>query len=158
MNVLRMYQIINRFREKAPVDLEGLASALGIDVALAYLDPDISGQIECKNDRYKITLNAEDAPLRRRFTLAHELGHFVFHRHLIGDGLDDNRAYRSTNVGLYHNTDIGPSHETEANRFAANLLMPPELISAYKGQGLGYQEMAEKFEVSDAAMKIRLGI
>ncbi len=86
----------------------------------------------------------------------------MLHRRLIGDGLDDDRAYRSTEVGKYHNTLIGPREETVANRFAANLLMPLELVAREwnarkrdKSQKT-VAEMAQLFKVSKRSMAIRL--
>ncbi len=153
-----IFHIINEFRQSAPVDVEGLARALGIDVHYAYLDDQISGQIERGEDgAYRISVNANDAPTRQRFTIAHELGHYVYHRPLIGNGVDDDRAYRSTNVGMYYNMQIGPAEETEANRFAAALLMPKEKISEFKQHGLDTDALAKQFGVSLQAMKIRLG-
>lgn len=52
--------------------------------------------LERVGDTFLITVAANDPLTRQRFTLAHELGHYMLHRTLIGDGLDDDRAYRST--------------------------------------------------------------
>jgi Zn-dependent peptidase ImmA (M78 family) len=120
----------------------------------------VSGMIECRGgDQYVITVNAKDNERRQRFTLAHEIGHFIYHRSRIGDGLDDDRLYRSTDVGKYHNTDIGPRQEAEANEFAATVLMPWGLIAEMQDQGVrDYKETARRLNVSEQAMKIRLGI
>lgn len=82
----------------------------------------------------------------------------MLHRHLIGDGIDDDRAYRSTNVGKYHNMSIGPEEETEANRFAAGLLMPKESIQKLRAEGMTPIQMAERLQVSAHAMHIKLGV
>lgn len=160
MRLSEQYQLVNRFRESAPVDVEALAEALGIEVHSAFLEQDISGMLERdkSDDQYRITINALDPQTRQRFTLAHELGHYMLHRHLIGDGVDDDRAYRSTAKGKYHNTAIGPRQETEANKFAANVLMPFELIKALKAKGIETPEdLARELGVSEHAMYIRLG-
>lgn len=154
--------IFSRIREhmkSAPVDVEAVAKSLGIEVDYAFLDADISGQIERGPDgRYRIAVNAADSPSRQRFTIAHELGHYLYHRSLIEDGVDDDRAYRSTSAGMYHNTKIGPHQETEANRFAANLLMPTHLIKSLKARGVVTTEaLAKALGVSVAAMRVRQG-
>lgn len=150
-------RIINEAIDNAPVDLKGLANSLGVEVRHVYLDDDISGMIEHKNERYVISVNALDACYRQRFTIAHELGHFMNHRHLMQDGIDDNRAYRSTSSGRYHNTEIGPAEETQANRFAAALLMPAKAVRRAYNEGLkDVNELARKFQVSKQAMRIRL--
>ncbi|MCE0504187.1 ImmA/IrrE family metallo-endopeptidase [Roseivivax sp. GX 12232] len=144
-------------QKHAPVDLEGLASSLGLKVNYAYLPAGISGELVSDNGSFSININAGDPPTRQRFTLAHEIGHYVRHRDLIGTGLDDDRAYRSTNQGRYFNTRIGPKQETEANKFAANLLMPWDLIEEMQEAGLNRSQIAGQLGVSEHAMAIRLG-
>lgn len=111
------------------------------------------------NDHFLITVNAIDPPTRQRFTTAHELGHYMLHRDRIGDGIADDRAYRSTSSGRYHNTRIGPREETQANTFAANLLMPYELIEKLKADGITTPHaLADRLQVSEQAMCIRLNV
>ena len=70
MRLSDQYETINRFRRKAPVDVEGLAEALGVDVHYAYLEDGISGMIERGAlDVYMISINADDPPTRQRPTL-----------------------------------------------------------------------------------------
>ncbi len=159
MSESNVFSKIRAHMEAAPVDVEAAAKSLGIEVDYAFLDPEISGQIEAlPNGAYRITVNAGDAETRQRFTLAHELGHYLYHRTLIGSGVDDDRAYRSTAKGIYHNTRIGPKQETEANRFAANLLMPNHLIADLRERGVRRtEEVAKALGVSVAAMRVRCG-
>ena len=154
-----IFSLINDFQNRIPVDVDGLARALNIDVNYAFLQSGISGMIEKKeNEKYVISINAQDPRTRQRFTLAHEVGHFIYHKDKMGDGIDDDRAYRSTNIGKYHSTRIGIKEETQANRFAANLLMPWSAIKSLQGEGIDTAEkIAEKLQVSKQAMKIRLG-
>ena len=60
----------------------------------ADLDSEIAGQIEFLPDEkmHKISVNKNDHYYRQRFTMAHELGHYFFHRDLIGSGIDDTIA------------------------------------------------------------------
>jgi Zn-dependent peptidase ImmA (M78 family) len=139
--------------------VEALIESFGIELQRkAALHPDIAGEIQCfSSDRYRIAVNERDHYYRRRFTMAHELGHYLLHRDLIGTGLDDNRAYRSTNVGNFYNKNIAVEHETEANRFAANLLMPGRLVRQHHAEcGGDLQELSKKFQVSTEAMGYRL--
>lgn len=140
------------------VDIEGMIKAFGIDLDMdAHLHPDIIGQIERKNGAYRISVQGTDHPNRKRFTAAHELGHYLFHRDLLGDGIDDSRMYRSENLGLFYNTNIKPRHETEANKFAATVLMPEKLVRAkHRELGGNLRTLAREFHVSPAAMRIRL--
>ena len=126
-DVANIFEIVNHFRKQIPVDVEGLALALGVPVKRIAFPPDISGAItKIGSDKFMIGVNAEHSGTRQRFTIAHEIGHFVLHRHLIGKGITDTIAYRSD--GDSPNPNIGPKEETEANKFAANLLMPAESI------------------------------
>lgn len=153
------WKILNKARDSAPTDLRVVASALGVKVREAYVPKGISGMIEADGKGgHIITINANDPPTRKRFTLAHELGHYMLHRDLIGDGLDDDRLYRSTEAGKYHNMAVGPQEEIEANRFAAKLLMPEKLVRAKYDKTGSARETARHFGVSEHAMSIVLGI
>ena len=153
--IAEILETVNHFRRTIPVDVEGLALALGIRVNKVFLPETVSGLIQkMGGDRDEISVNAKHPETRQRFTIAHELGHFVLHRFMMGDGNADDCAYRSN--GSFKNNKIGPREETEANKFAANLLMPAEetvKISATMPT-IG---AAKKFKVSEGAMKIRLG-
>lgn len=143
----------------APVNIEALIEAAGLQLERkAQLHPSISGQIERLADGgYKISVNEKDNYFRRRFTMAHELAHFLAHRDLIGEGVDDTPAYRSTDLGQFHNKKIKATHEAEANRLAARLLMPEELVTKYFSElGQDIPNMAKKFQVSEQAMSYRL--
>lgn len=160
MRTSEMYELINSARRDVPVDVERLATSLGVRVKKAYLDRNISGMIEkVPSGGYLITVNARNVETRQRFTIAHELGHFVLHRDLIGDGVDDDRAYRSTGAGKYHNTAIGPLEEIDANKFAAYVLMPTNAVKDM-AETIAPQDrlsvLAERFHVSTGAMRIRL--
>lgn len=159
MKLLEQWALLNKARSELPVNVNALPAKLGLKLKAAFLSPEISGMLEKKGDNFLISINAADPETRQRFTLAHELGHYMLHRHLIGDGLDDDRAYRSTEAGKYHNTLIGPKEETEANKFAANLLMPRDAVeSARKSHNNDVAAMAKLFGVSVQAMSIRTGI
>jgi Zn-dependent peptidase ImmA (M78 family) len=157
-DIATIFEIVNHFRKQIPVDVEGLALALGIPVKKIALGPNISGAIKkIGPDKFMIGVNAEHSTTRQRFTIAHEIGHFVLHRHLIGDGITDNIAYRSD--GDNPNPNIGAREETEANKFAANLLMPAESIIHLREEErlTEASQLARRLEVSPAAMEIRLG-
>ena len=143
-----------------PVNIEGIIRSLGVSVdKKAKLDKEISGQIErLENQQYKISVNSKDHYFRQRFTLAHELGHYLLHSHLIGQGLDDDKAYRSVPDGKFYNQNIGSREETEANSFAARLLMPKSKLMIEARPGREISDLAKAFQVSPAAMKIRLTV
>lgn len=67
-------------------------------------------------------VNADDNLVRRRFTAAHELGHFLLHRDRMPGYIAD--------ATINETDDETDDLEPEANRFAAELLMPEEVIRA----------------------------
>ena len=158
MNVAEQWDVLTNARKSVPVPVHELPGRLGVKLKQAWLADGISGMLENIGETFLITINALDPDTRQRFTLAHEIGHYMLHRHLVGDGVDDDRVYRSTQVGKYHNTLIGPFEEREANKFAANLLMPRDLVNLKRSEdGATDATMASDFGVSERTMSIRLG-
>lgn len=141
-----------------PVNIEAIVRDVGLRLnRKAELDAGISGQLERLNgNEFKISVNKAHHYFRQRFTIAHELAHFLLHRDLIGEGVDDSKAYRSESYGNFHNTEIGPREEAQANRFAARLLIPKSKLGELVRVGDDVAEISRKFQVSPAAMKIRL--
>lgn len=148
--------IISHHQKQAPVQVLEIAHAMGVKVYKSKNWPaHISGLIRKDathggTSGYAIYTNANHRRTRRRFTIAHELGHYVLHPDLIGDGITDDALYRSR---------LGDPIERQANRFAANLLMPWDLIIESTRSGLDtVEKLAEKFEVSKSAMSVRLEV
>jgi len=125
---------------------------------MSTMPPSISGLIEpdeSATSGFRIRINRHEIAERQRFTLAHEIGHFILHRSLIGGGVVDDTMYRSA---------LSSRREVEANKFAAELCMPRNLIEEERakrkhldGDSL-VDEMAKLFKVSRQAMRIRLGV
>jgi Zn-dependent peptidase ImmA (M78 family) len=134
---------------RLPVDPVAIARAMGLDVKQAELPPEISGALVKRAGADAVILLAqEDNPNRKRFTCAHELGHFVRHA---GDASIERLDFRGTlaSTGL-------DKEEVFANQFAANLLMPEaELRAAIQHQPSVWQ-LAHQFGVSGEAMGYRL--
>lgn len=148
--------VIRRYQREPPVPVVRIARELGLEVYRSSGWPDsISGMIRRDAHRggpsgYAVFANDDHATTRRRFTIAHEIGHFVLHRELIGDGITDDALYRSRLQG---------GIEAAANRFAADLLMPWDKIrEAVAGGADTVEALAETFNVSRSAMSIRLGV
>lgn len=80
-----------------------------------------------------IVYDQEKSVVRKRFSVAHELGH-IYLGHLHGNSSVD---INSTNFD-----------EIEANIFAANILMPKKLLSDDIKSGMRPEELAKKYEVS----------
>lgn len=146
--------IIEAHQNEFPVKVGAIASALGITVKKATLDAGISGEIKEVDGACTIRINRHDVKERQRFTLAHEIAHFLLHRDKIGDGITDDILYRSS---------LSDVLEAQANRLAADIVMPWHLIKASleKSSDLGSEQkierLAEEAEISTTAIKIRLG-
>jgi Zn-dependent peptidase ImmA (M78 family) len=130
-----------------PVPVASIAEdLLGLRVEEAVLDG-VSGYLLPAERR--ICLNARDVPARRRFTLAHEVGHWVC------QCLEGGAApvyCRAEDVSAADAT--ARALEREANVFAAELLMPePAVRAAFVGDAA---ELAASFDVSEEAMAWRL--
>lgn len=153
----KVFDIIDRASQSVPVNLHRLCDDLGVTLKPDELDPDIVGQIENCNGQFVISYNTLNSSYgyRHRFTIAHEIGHYVLHKHLIGNGVDDSKAFRSTAAGKFFNCNIQPYHETEANNFAASLLMPEHQLRVDVNYMQEWQ-LAEKYGVSLTAMNYRL--
>lgn len=158
MNLRESLEVVKKHWNTIPVPVEKIASELGLNVRYDALPDNISGAIVKSDAGYYILVNRTHAPTRRRFTVAHEIGHFIYHRDLLGEGTGDTRAYRADGTP-FPNRKITEVQERQANTFAANLLMPNHLIKRLQAQGiLSPEELAKSLQVSPEAMRIKLGM
>lgn len=65
---------------QVPVPVELVAHRLNLQVKAALRGDDISGVLVVDNDQGMIGFNQAQAPVRQRFTIAHECGHFLLHQ------------------------------------------------------------------------------
>ena len=156
MTIAEYVGIARKYRQSAQVNVVRLAHEIGLAVYLTGDWPETASGMIRKNRKkggksgYAVTVNDKHCKARQRFTVAHEIGHFVLHPDLIGDRIGDDGLYRS------HLPNI---REVEANRFAANLLMPTELIEKAEVAGVDtIPDLARIFQVSRSTMAVRLGV
>jgi len=140
-------------RKSPPTDLLSLAADLSIIVeyeSMAGHAGKIERKLGGKEPQYVITINSDDSVNRQKFTLAHEIAHFIKHRkQLDAGGIVDNAMYRSL---------LPEQMEWEANRYAAQLLMPLSAMKQLWFEGLrDDSSFAERLGVSEHAASIRLG-
>ncbi len=150
-------KIIDKYIGDCPVKLGKLAKDFGVKIKISGLQMGVSGQIKNEDGDYIIRINRYEARERQRFTIAHELAHFLLHRQIIdnsADGITDTILYRS---------GAPKSVEYEANRLAADIIMPRDLIEQRLKEEFGgvvteptIESLASSFQVSKAAMEIRL--
>jgi len=141
-----------------PVNVEGIIRLHGIGLNKnANLADGLSGEIrKIGEEDYQISTQSNEHYYRKRFTMAHELGHFLLHKDKIGNGVNDTPAYRTSEKDDLFNTNITQENETEANAFAAALLMPKGAIEYYVGEKKSLKEMSTIFQVSERALEIRI--
>ena len=96
-------------------------------------------------NEWGIFYNAKARPERQRFTLAHELGHFVLHR-------DSHASFNCDKESIYTGADTLKQIEREADEFASNLLMPGDLLrQRITGKWINFHllgDLAKEFGVS----------
>ena len=111
------------------------------------LASDISGKLKMEDGVWVMTVNSQHPVVRQRYTLGHELGHYLNHRGS-KKSLEDSVFFRSSQKS---------SMEYMADQFAARLLMPESDINTLLKSGVKtVKEMASEFDVSLEAMKYRL--
>ncbi len=138
--------------------------------------PELSGELGGEEvisgalipERAEIWVDATEAsrwPQRRRYTIAHEIGHWVLHR-----GPDTafcrEAAVRPTETVVSEQRPTAndyawdanpgqPGIEWEANVFGGALLLPPWLVRKVWDRGHSIEELAEVFDVSLSAVNPR---
>lgn len=135
----------------APVDIEELARALGLSI-VTHSEMSENGYIfyESSEDSFTIFVNGSQSKAKQRFTIAHEIGHYLLHKNYIIQNTFLDRGTRSGYID---------EKEAEADKFASSILMPIDLINQEIDRGLKtIALLAEKLEVSEEALKNRLNV
>ena len=135
----------------APIDIDALAHACGVRVVRAAFPEALDGFMVELETGPVIGVNVEGTVEgRQRFTLAHELGHYLLRHH--------DRFH--IDLGLPPADGNPPGydwrHERAANDFAANVLMPDALVRRYYEVEPAPSALARRFRVSGLAMSYRL--
>lgn len=135
-----------------PVDPVRIAKELGLEVIGVSFKKDVSGALMKKEGETDptILLNVKDNRTRKRFSCAHELGHYIL-RSSEPTPQYEYVDYRDQNSSTGTNEE-----ERYANSFAASLLMPEPAVRALHEPELPPFRLAKKFGVSPEAMANRL--
>ncbi|HVA96541.1 MAG TPA: ImmA/IrrE family metallo-endopeptidase [Candidatus Acidoferrales bacterium] len=130
-----------------------------LKIYIATLDDQISGAIGFNENVFNIFINNNKPKTRQHFTTAHEVGHYFLHKDIIKKQqvLVDSDQYLDGNSFLYRLDSAEPTQiETEANNFAASLIMPEGLVRKAWESIKNIEECAKIFNVSTSAMSVRL--
>jgi len=144
-----------------PVDLNSVAQHFKLAVHEKPLEEEFSGFLAVPEK--VIVVNKNHPPTRRRFTIAHEIGHYILHakKNPDVDVFIDRAVYFRKEVAI---SNTNHQTEMEANIFAAGLLMPEALIERYLkdnawvdlSKSEDIKALASEFDVSAQAMSYRL--
>lgn len=149
--------------EMTPIPVDRVAARLGVQVERTTFGDDVSGVLVIEDGRGVIGVNAAHAPVRQRFTIAHEIGHYMLHRDELPVFID--KQMRQYLAVFRDGQSASGEHrrEREANGFAAALLMPAALLREEVDRlrlDLEDEEsvgvLAARFKVSQRAMDLRL--
>lgn len=147
---------------KLPVKLKTVTDHLNIKVIEDSFDDDVSGLLVIKKGIAAIGVNREHSLNRKRFTIAHEIGHYQLHHNKDDQEeifVDRKWAYfrdKKSHKGI-------DKKEIQANNFAAELIMPAELLKKYINENdidlfddSAIYNLSKYLEVSEEALTIRL--
>lgn len=135
-----------------PVDLKKIVEAKGYEYMEVDTFPDeVSALFIAKDGKNYAFVNSRHHPNRRRFSLAHELGHIIL-RHDVED-LEEVPSIDAPPESMRHYSS-GDPREKEANIFASALLMPIEMLKKEHAKGADIEKLAAVFAVSQQAMTI----
>lgn len=138
------------YPEDSLLDVAVKAGVKVIETDLRRISPTLSGAILYDEPKSKrgptIFIDNAMTKNRKTFTLAHELGHHFLHEgaKLRLDDLD------------YSKSDKDTLEESQANYFAASLLVPKELLLKKLSEGLDVERLADFFQVSVPVIRNRL--
>lgn len=147
--------------QTAPVPVETVAYRFGLELEPAQLGDDVSGLLVVVNGQGTIGYNSTHPYVRQRFTIAHEIGHYVLHQN--EEQLFIDKQYTAVYRRDQTSSTGEQLREIQANHFAAALLMPEALVLK-EIEGLDFDLgdekaltlLATKFQVSAQAMLLRL--
>lgn len=133
---------------KPAVPINDLALDCGVYVRPATLPEQVSGVLLFVDSAVVIGFNDAHHHVRQRFTVAHELGHYLLSHH----------DHFHIDLADAHGTPPGYNWQDEraANEFAAAALMPSAMVTAYFERDRSLEKLAKRFDVSREAMGWRL--
>jgi Zn-dependent peptidase ImmA (M78 family) len=151
----------NDMLSSLPIDVVKVSKSIGLKVVDFPFQEDISGVLVIDENGATIGYNPNESNVRKRFSIAHELGHFILHSKKNTSGLFMDKLLFRKNISTYSTKD--EAIEREANHFAACLLMPDKLVinevnklNSSKDDDENIKILSKMFDVSISAMTYRL--
>jgi Zn-dependent peptidase ImmA (M78 family) len=151
--------LITRTGLGIPLDVEAAAESLNLSVVQQDFESSVSAMLVVKDGHGVIGVNTNHHPNRRRFSVAHEIGHYLLHR--------DSASVFVDAAPVFFRDDTSSAgtaqQEVEANAFAAELLMPAATLRERLEQqsvdpydDAAVHRLARAFGVSTQALTIKL--
>ncbi|MEM1380749.1 MAG: ImmA/IrrE family metallo-endopeptidase [Pseudomonadota bacterium] len=154
--ILLARAVVDQIKElKPPVPVREIAEALDIDEIREELLDGLEGCLITPDHKGngKILIRSDCSEKRKRFTISHELGHYLnpYHNPQAGGGFQC--AARDMAAERFDKGNRAVQMEVEANQFASELLMPSSLLkqamSHMTGVDLGHIiQLSDRFQVS----------
>jgi Zn-dependent peptidase ImmA (M78 family) len=151
-----------------PINIDKLAEKLEIELSKKDLNNNISGEITYNptEDIAKIIINSKQSEQRQRFSIAHEIAHYIY-------DLDFSKENDIKDIQKHNRGEVVNPIERRADKFAEKLLMPYEKFTEeairIKNEKFGKSnnltvsnihsiatELSSLFNVSKSAVYIRL--
>lgn len=160
-------EIVLRHYKNIPINVYSLARDLKLEIkelseeeisnALKNLPKPHNGYLSYKDSAYTIYINESHTMQRKRFTIAHEIAHFIKHKEILVTKVIINDEEINNLEYLIARSGFG-FLEREANEFAAELLMPKNtvMVKCIRKEFPNLRSIANHFQVSEQAMKIRI--
>jgi Zn-dependent peptidase ImmA (M78 family) len=127
-----------------PVDVRSIARQAGIEILeWPFVDSELCGLLHWTHNVPVIIVNSRHSWQRQRFTIAHELYHFMV-------------DMPSPRAALMLKKGNPKGRERQADRFAAQLLMDADLVCQLYQRGESVEQLCGTMGVSRPAMNIRL--
>lgn len=142
------------FDHPSCIDIELFAYSQGAVVRKSPLKG-CEARIVGANNRAVITVNSVSSPERQCFSIAHELGHWIKDRGVLGSLCKK----ESMSANRTSNSKIVLGRERVANSYAAEFLMPSFMVRPYAKEEISLdllRNLKESFQVSWTAASIRL--
>lgn len=156
--------LAEKYHGQLPVPVVAIARDLGLSVfETADFADTQSGSIRKENDAYVIYVNTTNNPERKRFTIAHEIAHFLKHKpylDTIAEHVDTTKQFVGTEGELRRidSSTLSPEEqklEQEANKIAGEILMPEDDFRKAWHKSNSIDTIAKQFLVSPSAATIR---
>ena len=142
--------LINNDMYNIPVDPIKIAKTYDIEVYQGELDNKIAGAIRYykENNKFEILVNKKDSMVKKRFTIAEELGYYILY--------EEKLKKEEIHVNLIDK--IINKEEKEVEYCAGALLVNKTLLEKIYNSNSTILELAQLFKVSISSMTLRLNI